>query len=837
MPTKKRRLEALYESEANMEGGGFFQNLLKRVFIGVSDMIVRPTGFVPSQIKYGWLNRPIDMPPLEDLAKMVASTYNPEGSNDPAIQGYTRVLKTPTLTVFRVNRKRNIFIYALRGTAFTDINDITADLGIVRSIVEDASTARNVRNSSRYANDVADIKEFDGLVKDYFRVDNPIYFGVGHSLSGAIIDELLEDGYISSAVSFNPAIERKDFNSPNDNHRIYLECDVLYNLLGKYITNGNLEVIPMKNPRGEDAGTIDTTKGSIECHNIKTVIPLMSGKGINNNVGLMYKPPMDFFEKRETYPECEEILRQPVTQDVGVNSGRERQKRAYNECVARKGVKVPEKSICDDPRYIGMECRNRRPPSTFQDLINNRSRPDFRPIGSGLFDTIIGNLGKSISDQASQGNILGRIKDSMDKGAALRKAEQEKEWSGGLLGKIGIPNPMKLFGGNQEMEGEGVMGDLWRSGAKTIREYSGMKEPEYKSTPLFDYTDRDAVEDRFYGERTDAPSKVGRQNMRVFGRGRPYTADEWEAKLCKGEDSLLEKKKRAISARAEKKKGGEYESITFGGDDKEYDVEKWNGQGGLDGYMSRRIKRSGRVVGRFSDRKWADFVKDIIELENEEEDPPYLPPELIDEEISLKRKKEKEAQKKVKVKLVRKVRDEPEEEEMPEWFKNALTEKAFKPDEEWDEDKMARLRKRVEIQQKTLQDASAAGEEAPVLRQLNMLLNKAKKDVEGYLALNVFKSKAPTKEPDEYVIGDTGGNLVYMTPSQLESQTTRETFIRMLRSNGAFKSQAADTKLYNQMKRADAKEMASILRSNMDKVEYFTRQKFFKDFAREAKRR
>ena len=153
MPTKKRRLEALYESEADMEGGGFFQNLLKRAFIGVSDMIVRPTGFVPSQIKYGWLNRPIDMPPLEDLAKMVASTYTPipEDSDNPKIQGYTQVLKTPTLAVFRVNRKRNVFIFALRGTAITDINDITADLGIVRSIVEDASTARNVRNSSRYA--------------------------------------------------------------------------------------------------------------------------------------------------------------------------------------------------------------------------------------------------------------------------------------------------------------------------------------------------------------------------------------------------------------------------------------------------------------------------------------------------------------------------------------------------------------------------------------------------------------------------------------------------------------------------------------------------------------
>jgi hypothetical protein len=525
MPTKKRRLEALYESEADMEGGGFFQNLLKRAFIGVSDMIVRPTGFVPSQIKYGWLNRPIDMPPLEDLAKMVASTYTPipEDSDNPKIQGYTQVLKTPTLAIFRVNRKRNVFIIALRGTAFTDINDITADLGIVRSIVEDASTARNVRNSSRYAHDVEDIKEFEGLVKDYFRVDNPIYFGVGHSLSGAIIDELLEDGLISSAVSFNPAVERKDFNTPNNNHRVYLECDVLYNLIGKYITNGNLEVIAKKNPRGDDAGAIDTTKGSLECHNINTVIPLMSGKGINNSIGLVYKPPMDPFAKRETYPECEAILRQPVTQDVGENSGRVRQRRAYDECVKRKGVKIPEKSICDNPNYIGMECRNRPRPATFDDLINRRSRPDFRPIGSGLFDTILGNIGKSISDQASQGNILGRVKDSIDRGAALRKAEQEKEWSGGLLGKIGIPNPMKLFGGGQEMEGEGMMGDLWRSGAKTIREYSGMKEPEVKSTPLFDYTDRDAVEDRFYGKPVeDAPSKFNqRGSMKVFGRGRP----------------------------------------------------------------------------------------------------------------------------------------------------------------------------------------------------------------------------------------------------------------------------------------------------------------------------
>jgi hypothetical protein len=469
----ERQLKALYASEADMEGGGFFQNLLKRAFVGVSDMIVRPSGFNPSQIKYGWLRRPIDMPPLEDLAKMVASTY--KADDDPEIQGYTQIAKSPTLAIFRVNKKSNIFIIALRGTAFTDINDISADLGIIRTIVQDANTARNVRNSGRYIDDVADIKEFQDIAKDYLRVRDPIYYGVGHSLSGAIMDELLEDGLISSAVSFNPAIERRMFAVPNDNHRVYIECDVLYNLLGKFITNGNLEVIPKANPRGEDAGAIDTTKGSIECHNINTVIPLMSGKGIENNVGLMYKPPMDFsrfLDKKEpSYPECERILQQPVTQDVGPNSGRERQRRAYEACVKNKGV-IPKPPPPPKLDYSVRPVITRPPSTTFQDLINQRSRPDFKPIGSGLFDTIVGNLGKSLADQASQGNILGRIKNTIDEGARRRKEEQDKSWGNSWFGSVGIPNPSKLFGGADETP---------------------------KSYPIFDYTDRDAVERRFYG--------------------------------------------------------------------------------------------------------------------------------------------------------------------------------------------------------------------------------------------------------------------------------------------------------------------------------------------------
>jgi hypothetical protein len=362
------KLRALYDeddSDADMEGGGFFQQLLKSAFMGVSDLIVRPWGFDASKVKEGWLRRPIDMPPLFDLSKMVASTYDPpsEGGIDSTpIQGYTLIAKTPTVSFFQVDRKKNIIIIALRGTSFSDVGDITADLGIVKSIVNDASTARNVRNSERYRRDVRYIKEIKPMITGYLGVKDPIYYAVGHSLSGAMIDELLEDNLVSSAVSFNPAIERRNFNIPNNNHRVYLECDILYNLLGKFITNGNIEVVAKANPAGPDAGPIDATKGTLKCHNIKEVIPMMSGKGINNNISQIYKDNMT--------QDCEAILREMTTADYGPNSGRERQMRRYRECRRKQGLPAQR-----DP-FEGTSF-------SFQDLINRPSKNDFRPIGRG----------------------------------------------------------------------------------------------------------------------------------------------------------------------------------------------------------------------------------------------------------------------------------------------------------------------------------------------------------------------------------------------------------------------------------------------------------------------
>ena len=522
----ERQLKALYASdastgsitdvEADMEGAGFFGNLLKRTFTGITDFIVRPRGFEPSKHTQGWLRRPFDMPPLEDLAKMVASTYK---DADPQIQGYTLLSKTPTVSFFQVNRKRNVIIIALRGTAFTDINDISADLGIVKTIVEDANTARNVRNSQRYINDVKTIKDFQNTASQYLPRPsaNLVYYAVGHSLSGAMIDELLDDGLVKSAVSFNPAIERVNFAKDNDNHRVYLSCDVLYNLLGKFITNGNLEVVEKENPAGADAGAIDASKGTIKCHNIETVIPYMSGKGVENNISNNYKAPMSFqdlINRSSSFrgDKFQPIGRQPCFSTMEYAPCFDEEGRMYNN---------PSAAACE-----GKKCVSRS--------------PIFRASGGGL-DELIGHIGRTIANEASKGNVFGRFNDMMNRGAERRKAEQDADWKGSILGKVGIPNPMKLFGGAKEY----VPSHMLSREEAERRFYEGNGRP-YTFEEWDDKICSDNPHSRLY--------KKGQQIKARGDKWRGLTLKEWDEKLCSGEDSLLAKKKKAIDARAAKKK-------------------------------------------------------------------------------------------------------------------------------------------------------------------------------------------------------------------------------------------------------------------------------------------
>jgi len=253
--------EAMDMSGEGMEGEGFFGDLAKKAAQGISDFVMKPKGFDASQVKQGWVNRPADMPPLFTLAQMAKACYS--GSKD--IAGYTILEQNPYM-IFYQKTGTNLIIVAIRGTEFSDLKDVSADVSIVNN---------GLSNSSRYRQDLATLQAF----QQKYPPSQYTYYGVGHSLSGAILDKFLNAGLITSGVSFNPAVEKQDFARQNNNHRIYLSCDPLYNIMGKFITNGNIEVLPMENPAGTSAGVVDSAKGARECHSINTIMPKMSGRG------------------------------------------------------------------------------------------------------------------------------------------------------------------------------------------------------------------------------------------------------------------------------------------------------------------------------------------------------------------------------------------------------------------------------------------------------------------------------------------------------------------------------------------------------------------------------
>ena len=194
---------------------------------GISDLVMKPEGFDASKVRQGWVDKPADMPSVYNLSQMARACYSP----NKEITGYTILEQNPYMIFYQKNGT-DLIIVAIRGTEFSDMKDVAADVSIV---------SNGLSNSSRYKQDLATLQ----AVQQKYLPEQYTYYGVGHSLSGAILDKFLNAGLFKSGVSFNPAVERQDFARQNGNHRIYLSCDPLYKIMGKFVTNGNLEVIPM----------------------------------------------------------------------------------------------------------------------------------------------------------------------------------------------------------------------------------------------------------------------------------------------------------------------------------------------------------------------------------------------------------------------------------------------------------------------------------------------------------------------------------------------------------------------------------------------------------------
>lgn len=148
------------------------------------------------------------------LADMADKSYKTNRN----VEGYELLKQTNTLSFYR---KGDLIIIVFRGTEVKDPSDLVADLGIALG---------NLDKSIRFKTDLKDIDEFQ---KEY-PTTKYYYIGVGHSLGGAVLDKFLNLGKIKEGVSYNPAIEKIDYNKPNKNRRIYLSNDPLYKIMGSF---------------------------------------------------------------------------------------------------------------------------------------------------------------------------------------------------------------------------------------------------------------------------------------------------------------------------------------------------------------------------------------------------------------------------------------------------------------------------------------------------------------------------------------------------------------------------------------------------------------------------
>lgn len=151
------------------------------------------------------------------LHKMAVAAYAP---NPPSnIEGYVLIKATPGLKFYKEPTHPEIVV-AIKGT--DDWKDIKADVQI---------GYHSLANSARLKEDVETLNDF----QEQYPRNEYTYYGVGHSLGGAILDEFLKMGLVKKGVSYNPAIQPGDIRRTDiDNHRIYKQGDFLYKLMGQF---------------------------------------------------------------------------------------------------------------------------------------------------------------------------------------------------------------------------------------------------------------------------------------------------------------------------------------------------------------------------------------------------------------------------------------------------------------------------------------------------------------------------------------------------------------------------------------------------------------------------
>lgn len=186
-----------------------------------------------------------DKPTEKMFYQATETAYNP--NPPPTLNGWRLILNTPTLDAWFDGQKS--ILVGVRGTNITDKKDLFADANI---------PLNRLTTTDRYKKDVADLRR---VFADY-PPERYEYYLAGHSLGGAIINQLKADfPMLKDAVQYNPAFQPLDFfrSQKGDIKRIYTSEDGLYKLGGRFFRNN--VVIPSKIKTGTTP--IDAVSGHL----------------------------------------------------------------------------------------------------------------------------------------------------------------------------------------------------------------------------------------------------------------------------------------------------------------------------------------------------------------------------------------------------------------------------------------------------------------------------------------------------------------------------------------------------------------------------------------------
>jgi len=151
-------------------------------------------------------------PTVSQIAKMIQQVYKQTRED---IAGYH--VKAHTDSAYLYENDKGTQIVAIRGMKFEP-----PDIRAVSNII-----TNSLKSTPRYQRDLSFVSRHNVDPKSLF---------VGHSLGGAICDQMLHDKLATHAITINPAVMPRDLHN-SGNQRYYNPNDFLYLLIGRYASN------------------------------------------------------------------------------------------------------------------------------------------------------------------------------------------------------------------------------------------------------------------------------------------------------------------------------------------------------------------------------------------------------------------------------------------------------------------------------------------------------------------------------------------------------------------------------------------------------------------------